>query len=95
MADVVTAPKGAGDGMLCPQCKSETAVIDSRPVLDSIRRRRECVNPDCRHRYTTREIPQENLENYRTLEKRSRREHQIVVAMRNLLAALQEPQEEL
>lgn len=41
--------------MRCPQCGSESRVIESRPTEDSIRRRRECTNPACGYRYTTYE----------------------------------------
>lgn len=44
--------------MFCPICNAEnTKVIDSRPVYESnkIRRRRECLNPDCGIRFTTYE----------------------------------------
>lgn len=37
--------------MLCPKCKSKTAVIDSRPSNGRIRRRRECKKQG--HRFTT------------------------------------------
>jgi transcriptional repressor NrdR len=37
----------------CLFCGSETRVIDSRPVDEAIRRRREC--PDCEKRFTTYE----------------------------------------
>lgn len=40
--------------MLCPKCKQETFVIDSRDIETTvIRRRRECE--DCNHRFTTYE----------------------------------------
>jgi len=40
--------------MKCPYClKSETQVLDSRPSLDSIRRRRSCKS--CSKRFTTYE----------------------------------------
>lgn len=40
--------------MLCPKCKNETSVIDSRDIDDIIiRRRRECDN--CDYRFTTYE----------------------------------------
>jgi transcriptional repressor NrdR len=42
--------------MRCPYCESEDSkVVDSRDVEDSIRRRRECLNPDCAGRFTTYE----------------------------------------
>jgi len=40
--------------MLCPYCRvGDSRVVDSRPVRDTIRRRRECL--DCRQRFTTYE----------------------------------------
>ena len=39
--------------MRCQFCGSETKVIDSRPVDETIRRRRQC--PDCEKRFTTYE----------------------------------------
>jgi len=42
--------------MRCPFCGSQDSkVVDSRDVDDSIRRRRECLNPDCAGRFTTYE----------------------------------------
>ncbi|MGB0370333.1 MAG: transcriptional regulator NrdR [Opitutales bacterium] len=44
--------------MRCPRCGSTNdKVIDSRTAKNdlSIKRRRECLNPDCRHRFTTLE----------------------------------------
>jgi transcriptional repressor NrdR len=42
--------------MHCPFCRFEDSkVIDSREGDDSIRRRRECLNPDCGERFTTYE----------------------------------------
>ncbi len=42
--------------MRCPFCGGQDSkVVDSRDVDDSIRRRRECLNPDCAGRYTTYE----------------------------------------
>jgi transcriptional repressor NrdR len=42
--------------MRCPYCNSPDAkVIDSRDAEDGIRRRRECLNPDCAGRFTTYE----------------------------------------
>ncbi len=43
--------------MNCPVCGADTRVLDSRTAEDgeSIRRRRECVVPDCRARFTTYE----------------------------------------
>ncbi len=40
--------------MLCPYCREgDSRVVDSRPVRDTIRRRRECL--ECRQRFTTYE----------------------------------------
>jgi transcriptional repressor NrdR len=42
--------------MRCPYCSHpESRVVDSRDVEDSVRRRRECLNPDCAGRFTTYE----------------------------------------
>ena len=49
--------------MRCPKCGyTESRVIDSRPAEsgDAIRRRRECLNPDCRTRFTTYERREEH-----------------------------------
>lgn len=39
--------------MKCPNCHSDTKVIDSRSTLYEKRRRRECIN--CKTRFTTYE----------------------------------------
>ncbi len=45
--------------MRCPFCGcQDSKVIDSRDVDDSIRRRRECLNPECAGRFTTYERTQ-------------------------------------
>lgn len=42
--------------MICPTCrKSETRVVDSRDDETVVRRRRECLDPRCKHRFTTYE----------------------------------------
>jgi transcriptional repressor NrdR len=42
--------------LLCPTCrKSETRVVDSRDDENVVRRRRECLDPRCKHRFTTYE----------------------------------------
>lgn len=49
--------------MRCPKCGfDESRVIDSRPAdaNDTIRRRRECLNPDCKFRFTTYERREEH-----------------------------------
>lgn len=41
--------------MKCPGCSSSnTAVTDSRPTVDGVRRRRKCL--DCYQRFTTAEV---------------------------------------
>jgi hypothetical protein len=40
--------------MICPKCQGESAVIDSRPVRLSIRRRRKCLS--CPYRWSTFEV---------------------------------------
>lgn len=44
--------------MLCPKCNSETKVINSRVggPNGEVRRRRECTNAACKHRFTTLEV---------------------------------------
>ena len=43
--------------MYCPECKSQTKVIDSRAMKNknAIRRTRECINPGCRQKFKTYE----------------------------------------
>jgi transcriptional repressor NrdR len=42
--------------MRCPYCDwQDSKVVDSRDVDDAVRRRRECLNPDCGGRFTTYE----------------------------------------
>ena len=40
--------------MLCPMCDGETKVTDSRPKVDSVNRRRECL--ECGFRFKTVEV---------------------------------------
>jgi hypothetical protein len=41
----------------CPVCHNQTMVVkNSRPHEYGRRRRKECTNPNCKYRYTTREI---------------------------------------
>jgi transcriptional regulator NrdR family protein len=43
------------DGLACPKCgNGSSSVVDSRPAIDGIRRRRECGA--CTTRYTTIEV---------------------------------------
>lgn len=49
--------------MHCPKCGyEESRVVDSRPAElgDAIRRRRECLNPECGARFTTYERLEEH-----------------------------------
>ena len=47
--------------MKCLKCDKETQVVDSRVDLtNTVRRRRRC--PSCYERFTTKEIPVEELE---------------------------------
>ncbi|KTS30892.1 hypothetical protein NS228_06030 [Methylobacterium indicum] len=43
--------------MICPRCKADTKVVDSRPEAGGtvIRRRRICTDATCGHRFTTTE----------------------------------------
>lgn len=42
--------------LICPTCrKSETRVVDSRDDENVVRRRRECLDLRCKHRFTTYE----------------------------------------
>jgi transcriptional repressor NrdR len=45
-----------GSPLICPTCrKNETRVVDSRDDESVVRRRRECLDPRCKHRFTTYE----------------------------------------
>jgi transcriptional repressor NrdR len=49
-------PWGSDLPLTCPTCrKSETRVVDSRDDETVVRRRRECLDPRCKHRFTTYE----------------------------------------
>ena len=49
-------PWERGVPLTCPTCrKSETRVVDSRDDETVVRRRRECLDPRCKHRFTTYE----------------------------------------
>ena len=49
-------PWGRDLPLTCPTCrKSETRVVDSRDDETVVRRRRECLDPRCKHRFTTYE----------------------------------------
>ena len=48
--------RGGDLPLTCPTCrKSETRVVDSRDDETVVRRRRECLDPRCKHRFTTYE----------------------------------------
>lgn len=50
-------------GQVCPKCGGETSVVDSRPYLDGVRRRRECK--ECEYRFSTLEYTVEYIERLR------------------------------
>jgi transcriptional regulator NrdR family protein len=50
-------------GQVCPQCGGDTGVIDTRPYLDGVRRRRECQA--CGYRYSTLEYSVAYIEELR------------------------------
>lgn len=46
--------------MLCPKCNSSMlSCIDSRPISDTTRRRKECLK--CKHRFSTYEYKAERI----------------------------------
>ena len=47
--------------MDCPKCASVTNLVDSRYIGNSVQRWRKC--PNCNHKFTTYEIPGEQIEN--------------------------------
>jgi transcriptional repressor NrdR len=52
--------------MKCPQCKGEQfGVVDTRPSIygNSTRRRRKCF--DCDHRWTTHELHDEEMKEFK------------------------------
>ena len=50
--------------MICPDCRFDTKVIDSRPYDDSVQRRRECLR--CGQRFITMEYRVKPLKRRRT-----------------------------
>lgn len=42
--------------MQCPKCDATTSVVDSRPQISAIKRRRRCDDKLCGHRFNTQEI---------------------------------------
>lgn len=50
--------------MLCPSCGADTVVLETRPAdthSNDIARRRRCMNPYCKHTFSTRERVDVNL----------------------------------
>lgn len=43
--------------MECPKCKGQTAVVDSRPMGNGVRRCRKCLA--CNHRFSTLETQEQ------------------------------------
>lgn len=72
--------------MNCPKCDAETAVIDSRSALGTVRRRRQCEA--CGHRFTTREVNQEDWEALREAVRRAELHRRIAEALRTLAEEL-------
>ena len=46
--------------MTCPECNGKTKVVDSRPEVDCINRRRECT--ECGFRFSTVELDEDVFE---------------------------------
>lgn len=42
--------------MICPKCQAQTRSIHTTRFTDGTRRRRECVNPECRYRFNSAEV---------------------------------------
>lgn len=40
----------------CPKCDANTRVLETRSLDGAIRRRRECHNEQCNHRFSTLEV---------------------------------------
>lgn len=52
----------------CPRCGSRSAVIDTRRFPNGfLRRRRKCIVAECGARWTTAEIPQIKLKDFKRL----------------------------
>ena len=70
--------------MLCPECKSDSLVYDTRTGPDNqIRRRRKCLNSACAMRWTTYETLQQPIAS-----NRSQLDRATLIAARNLLNKL-------
>lgn len=53
---VLPRSRRKGPLLICPTCRrNETRVVDSRDDESVVRRRRECLDPRCKHRFTTYE----------------------------------------
>jgi len=70
----------------CPKCDAETSVIDSRFALGTVRRRRQC--DACGHRFTTREVNQEDWESLRESVRRAELHRSIAETLRTLVQEL-------
>ena len=55
------------DGGECQLCGADSAVRDSRPSPTGIRRRRQCLNAACGHRWFTYELAIADIENLRAM----------------------------
>ena len=53
--------------MTCPKCSGKTKVIDSRPDVDSVWRKRECL--ECKYRFETIELEKDLKEKLKENEK--------------------------
>ena len=58
--------------MNCPKCGGMTFVTDSRPNVDSIKRRRMCE--DCKNRFTTVEIDLDMYKSFLSMNSREEEE---------------------
>jgi len=55
--------------MNCPKCDCPTAILQSRYTHHNMkRRRREC--PQCKHRFSTLEMPEDEVDQYELLERK-------------------------
>ena len=52
----------------CPLCGSNNLVFDSREVPYGIWRRRKCLNPNCKHRFTTIEVSEKDYAKLKVLD---------------------------
>ncbi len=73
---------------LCEKCGGDTAIIKSikRGNPSRVRRRRECVDPDCGHRHTTYEISRSEKEIYDTVTTAAKEIRDAVIAFSDIKA---------